>query len=315
MFEGDRRRGVPGSDVVTKSKTQFDLPIQKDRNGRYKLNDMLLLTSMTSDFFIEEADEWRDDAWRMMSKRKDLTFEILTKRPHRIMDCLPDDWGDGYPNVRMSVSAEDQDAWDERVPILLSIPAVKRDVYIAPIIGPIDVGEMLSRGGIDAVYVGGEYCSKGARPCDFEWVKGIREECVKYGTTFIWRNTGTYLLCDREVSRTQMESYYSAHQVKNYFDLFTGMFCQPDAPSYSTFSVKDQTITVNSYTADADGNSTLFNTFKVVRTKEHTILTDLEDVRVEQLPEGDITAKVLYKGQIILMRNGVAYDVLGHVVK
>jgi hypothetical protein len=116
-------------------------------------------------------------------------------------------------------------------------------------------------------------------------------------------------------SRTQMESYYSDHQVKNYFDLFTGMFCQPDAPSYSTFSVKDQTITVNSYTADADGNSTLFNTFKVVRTKEHTILTDLEDVRVEQLPEGDITAKVLYKGQIILMRNGVAYDVLGHVVK
>ena len=198
MFEGDRRRGVPGSDVVTKSKTQFDLPIQKDRNGRYKLNDMLLLTSMTSDFFIEEADEWRDDAWRMMSKRKDLTFEILTKRPHRIMDCLPDDWGDGYPNVRLSVSAEDQDAWDERVPILLSTPAVKRDVYIAPIIGPIDVGEMLSRGGIDAVYVGGEYCSKGARPCDFEWVRSIREECVRNDTTFIWRNTGTYLLKDGE---------------------------------------------------------------------------------------------------------------------
>ena len=87
MFEGDRRRGIPGSNVVTKSKTQFDLPIQKDRSGKYRLRDNLVLTSMTSDFFIEEADEWRDETWKMMSKRKDLTFEILTKRPHRIMDC------------------------------------------------------------------------------------------------------------------------------------------------------------------------------------------------------------------------------------
>lgn len=116
-------------------------------------------------------------------------------------------------------------------------------------------------------------------------------------------------------SRTQMESYYSDHQVKNYFDLFTGMFCQPDAPSYTTFSVKDKTITVNSYTADEEGNSTLFNTFQVVRVKEHTPLTGLEDLRIEQLPQGDVTTKVLYKGQILLVRNGVAYDVLGHIVK
>ena len=52
-----------------------------------------------------------------------------------------------------------------------------------------------------------------------------------------------------------MEGYYSAHKVENYFDLFTGMFCQPGAPSYSTFTVKDKTITVNSYTADKDGNA------------------------------------------------------------
>ena len=116
-------------------------------------------------------------------------------------------------------------------------------------------------------------------------------------------------------TKAQMESYYSAHQVKNYFDLFTGMFCQPGSPSYTTFSVKDKTITVNSYTADNEGNSTLFNTFKVVRVKEHTPLTGLEDIRVEQLPEGDVTTKILYKGQIVLIRNGVAYDILGNVLK
>ena len=116
-------------------------------------------------------------------------------------------------------------------------------------------------------------------------------------------------------SKVEMEGYYSAHQVKNYFDLFTGMFCQPGSPSYTTFSVKDKTITVNSYTADNEGNSTLFNTFKVVRVKEHTPLTGLEDIRVEQLPEGDVTTKILYKGQIVLIRNGVAYDILGNVLK
>lgn len=201
MFEGDSRRGVPNSDVVTRSKTQFDLPLRKDRSGRYRITDRLLITSATSDFFIEEADEWRDEAWGIMSKRKDLVFEILTKRPHRIMDCLPNDWGDGYPNVRMSVSAEDQDAWDMRVPILQSVPAVKRDVYVAPMIGPIDADDLLSRGGIDGVFVGGEYCAEGARPCDIDWVRSIRQDCVDNGVTFIWRNCGTYLIKDGETFR------------------------------------------------------------------------------------------------------------------
>ena len=199
MFEGDLRRGIAGSDVVIKSKTQFDLPLKKDRYGKYKIRDMLVLTTMTSDFFIEEADEWRDEVWKIMSKRKDLTFEILTKRPHRIIDCLPDDWGDGYPHVRLSVSTEDQESWNYRVPILQSVPAVKRDVYIAPIIGPVDTDEILSCGNIDAVYVGGECCSDNARPCRYEWVTDIRESCIKNNVTFMWRNTGTYLIKNDQV--------------------------------------------------------------------------------------------------------------------
>ena len=115
-------------------------------------------------------------------------------------------------------------------------------------------------------------------------------------------------------SKTQMEGYYDAHKVENYFDLFTGMFCQPGAPSYSTFTVKDKTITVNSYTADQDGNATLFNTFKVVREREHTPLTGWEEVVVEGMPESG-TTKMLYQGQIILVREGVAYDLLGRIVQ
>ena len=116
-------------------------------------------------------------------------------------------------------------------------------------------------------------------------------------------------------TQAQMEGYYDLHKVENYFDLFTGMFCQPEAPSYSTFTVKDKSITINSYTADEEGNSTLFNTFTVVRQKEHTPLTGMEEIRIEEIPQVDGVSKVMYKGQLLLVRDGVAYDALGRVVE
>ena len=62
------------------------------------------------------------------------------------------------------------------------------------------------------------------------------------------------------------------HNVKNYFDLFTGMFGQPEAPCFTKITVKDDCLEFNSYTADDDeGHVTLINTMKVVRTKPHTI--------------------------------------------
>ena len=75
-------------------------------------------------------------------------------------------------------------------------------------------------------------------------------------------------------SRERMESDFEAgkHNVPNYFDLFTGMFGQPEAPSFTKITVKDDCIEFNSYTADDDnGSVTLFNTWRVVRTKPHTI--------------------------------------------
>jgi hypothetical protein len=60
------------------------------------------------------------------------------------------------------------------------------------------------------------------------------------------------------------------HNVKNYFDLFTGMFGQPEAPCFTKVTVKDDCIELNSYTADDDaGNVSLLNTMRIVRTKPH----------------------------------------------
>jgi len=193
MFLGNEARGVPGSDMVMLSKTQFDLPLKRNRDGGYMLRDKLVMTSMTGDFFIEEADGWRDDAWDIIRRRRDLTFEILTKRPHRIMDCLPRDWDGGYPNVRLSVSAEDQRSWDERVNMLMDIPSRKRDVFLAPMIGEVDAEPLLSKKMIDCVYLGGEYGGK-PRPCDMRWVESVRDSCVRNGVSFFWRNCGELVI-------------------------------------------------------------------------------------------------------------------------
>ena len=75
-------------------------------------------------------------------------------------------------------------------------------------------------------------------------------------------------------SRERMDQDFvnGKHDVPNYFDLFTGMFGQPEKPSFTKITVKDDCLEFNSYTADDDeGNSTLFNTMRIVRTKAHSV--------------------------------------------
>src|SRR6186997_748421 len=66
----------------------------------------LIFTCSLSDFFIDKADQWRDKAWDMIRAYPQHVWQILTKRPERIMQCLPNDWGDGWDNVCLGVSIE-----------------------------------------------------------------------------------------------------------------------------------------------------------------------------------------------------------------
>ena len=98
VYRGDAKRDVDSS-VVTQTKN-FDLPLRKKRNGDYKVPaGTLVYTCFTSDFFVEDADPWRSEAWQMMQQRSDLNFLIITKRIDRFAQCMPEDWNDGYNNV------------------------------------------------------------------------------------------------------------------------------------------------------------------------------------------------------------------------
>ena len=88
-----RRDAEFGKDSSVVSKTgSFKLPVQKKRDSTYKLNEKdYIFTCMTSDFFVEEADAWRTEAWKMMRQRSDQQFYVITKRIDRFTVCLPDD--------------------------------------------------------------------------------------------------------------------------------------------------------------------------------------------------------------------------------
>ena len=69
----------------------------------------------SSDFLIEEADDWREECWTMMAERSDLDFIFLTKRIDRFLQCIPDDWNDGYDNVTVGCTVENQAMADHRL--------------------------------------------------------------------------------------------------------------------------------------------------------------------------------------------------------
>jgi len=74
-------------------------------------------TCFTSDFLLKDADPWREDCWLMMKRRSDLWFYFFTKRIDRFMECVPEDWGDGYDNVLVGCTVENQEMADYRLPI------------------------------------------------------------------------------------------------------------------------------------------------------------------------------------------------------
>ncbi|MGB2578764.1 protein gp37 [Elusimicrobium simillimum] len=185
-----------GKDASVVAKTQmFNLPVKRTRSREYKvLSGTLVYTCFTSDFFLPQADQWRKEAWEMIKIRRDLQFFMITKRIDRLHVNLPADWGDGYDNVTIACTVENQQMADYRIPIYRAAPIKTKVLVCAPLLGPIDLRPYLGDW-LEEVSVGGE-SGKRARTCNFEWVLDIRQQCVDAGIPFGFRQTGTSFLKD-----------------------------------------------------------------------------------------------------------------------
>lgn len=243
MYFLDGKRGIDTSQVIRTSN--FNLPVQNDRHGNFKLPPgMQVYVGLSTDFFVEEADEWRPEVWRMMRQRPDIAFRLLTKRAHRIRECLPADWGNGYENVMLSVTCENQRRADERLPILLDTPAIHKGFMAAPFIGKINADSYLATGQIEEVLCGGENYD-GARPCKYEWVKLLSKQTAAHNVTFNFIETGRIFVKDGKryhipSKRTQSYQAYksglSHYNGKPLFKLTspagTLFACEPHTPHF-----------------------------------------------------------------------------------
>lgn len=213
LFFLDERRGGDGSRIYR--TRNFDYPLQRTRDGSFRVRPgELIRVCMTSDFFLPEADAWREGAWDIMRQRPDVRFWLLTKRPERIASCLPADWGVGWDHVSLNVSAENQRRADERLPLLLSIPAKHRGVMCAPLIGEVSLGRWLADGALDQVIAGGENYG-GARPCNFDWIRRLRSECEAANTTFTFIETGSVFVKDGRTYRLRDKQLQSEQAFKS----------------------------------------------------------------------------------------------------
>ena len=175
VYKMDRRYGRDTT-IITKGKTTYEL---KDKDVPH---GSLIKLCFSSDFFIEEAD---------------CIFVTTTKRPERIAQCVPADWGDGWEHVHISISIENQEMADKRLTAFLAAPVKHREVFCSPLIAPISLGKYLDTGLIKCVNVGGEMSPKNeVRPIMWEWVRDLFLEAQERDIEFYFHQCGSMFMRD-----------------------------------------------------------------------------------------------------------------------
>lgn len=157
------------------------------------------------DLFHEDATWKRDGVFSTVWSCRWHRFMFLTKRAQRMSGALDHFyrvWKYGpkpFPNLWLGVSAENQRRADERIPVLLEIPAVRRFVSIEPMLGPVDLRRAFGTEGprqtyieqLDWVICGGE-TGPGARPLHPDWVRSLRDQCQAAGVPFFFKSWGDW---------------------------------------------------------------------------------------------------------------------------
>jgi protein gp37 len=147
-----------------------------------------------ADIFDNQVDsQWRSDLFGLIRKCDQLDWQLLTKRPQNIRRMLPPDWGTGYPNVWLGTTAEDAEAYRQRVPHLLKAPAAIHFVSYEPALGPLGPLD-IDGSHPDWLIIGGEsgVRSELIRATDPRWARDAIAECRRLGVAPFLKQWGTY---------------------------------------------------------------------------------------------------------------------------
>lgn len=212
----------------------------------------VFVNSMSDLFHEDVPNEFIAEVWNAMRYAQIHTFQIITKRPERMFkwfksihewegymvfgDIKPKAYGGNgivvgesdnwpLPNVWLGVSVDNQQAADERIPLLLQTPAAVRFVSCEPLLGPVDLERWVTSDEmgvptgmeIDWVIVGGE-SGPGARPMHPEWVRSIRDQCQAARVPFFFKSWGKHIPYDENTLYNFNGNFYLKKFAKREID-------------------------------------------------------------------------------------------------
>lgn len=198
-FEGTRYNPF----VVKQTKTVFDLPFKLKEPSK-------IFTCSLTDFFHEGCDAFRDEAWDIIRKCPQHTFQILTKRPERIIDNTPQDLLYAN-NIIYGTSIGSQNSIERLKQLITPIRPSKTFLSLEPLHGEVHIPfqEIVDSGHkvkdlIDWVIVGGESGNETGkyryRPCKLEWIESIVYQCIQNEVPVFVKQMGTHLAKELKMS-------------------------------------------------------------------------------------------------------------------
>lgn len=179
--------------VKRTSKLTFEKPLKISTPSK-------IFTCSMSDFFHPVADEWRKEAWDIIKRTPHHTYQILTKRPERIKEHLPDDWcREYYSHVWLGVSVENNDPEiKDRIRILREVPCEIRFISFEPLLDDVKL-EIDQLDGIHWGIIGGESgkFKNGKIPlfreANPEWFRNLVKTLKNAGVSVWFKQAGTHL--------------------------------------------------------------------------------------------------------------------------
>ena len=175
---------------VRTSMAYWRKPLRWERHAAGAGTRELVFCASLADVFDNQAPpEAREDLWGLIRATPNLDWQLLTKRPQNMAAMLPHDWGEGFDNVWLGVSAEDQAEYDRRWPILAATPAAVRFISYEPALDALTIGEHHRLP--DWLIWGGE-SGPDRRPVDPGWMRCITGECRELGVAVFGKQWGGY---------------------------------------------------------------------------------------------------------------------------
>ena len=176
----ERYRGTPAY------PNGFDITLRP-----HKLNDpvgwkssMIFVNSMSDLFHKNIPDDYLISIWNTMIRANHHTYQVLTKRPHRMLHKINELELSLEPHIWLGTSIESQKFVDNRLSPLTEIPCAVHFISAEPLLGPLDLTNWIDK--LDWVIVGGE-SGNGRRAMNYDWARSIRDQCLTASTAFFYK--------------------------------------------------------------------------------------------------------------------------------